>query len=164
MLGVVLLFVGSVLLVNGMGGLGRSDARSMAVMNFLVGGLALVAALVQLVRATTAAEYFLVAQGLLFTFTYLYLAASLWWELDLRGFGWFCLFVAITALPCSLVTFQQGDARFGSFWLVWGALWFAFHLAYSHGRAFGRALPFAAIAVGVTTCWVPGLLLLTGYW
>ena len=45
MVGVVLLFVGAVLLVNGMGGLGRVDVRSMAIMNFMVGGLALVATL-----------------------------------------------------------------------------------------------------------------------
>ena len=164
MLGVILLFVGSVLLVNGMGGLGRVDGRSMAVMNFMVGGLALVATLLQIVRASTVGDHLAVAQSLLFTFTYLYVAVSLWWELDLRGFGWFCLFVAVTTVPCALMTNQQGDARFGTFWLVWGALWFAFHLAYAHGRDFGRALPYATIAVGIATCWIPGLLLLTGRW
>ena len=164
MTGVILLFVGGVLLVNGMGGLGRVDARSMAVMNFMVGGLALLATLLQVVRAETPADHLVVAQLLLFTFTYLYVAVSLWWEIDLRGFGWFCLFVAITTIPCSLISFQQGDLRFGSFWLVWGALWFAFYLAYAHGRDFGKALPLSSIAVGVLTCWVPGLLILTGNW
>ena len=51
MTGVLLLFVGAVLLVNGIGGLGKIDVRSMAVMNFMAGGLALVASLIQLSRA-----------------------------------------------------------------------------------------------------------------
>lgn len=43
----------------------------MAVMNFMVGGLALVATLLLLVRAQTSAEFFGVAKFFLFTFTYL---------------------------------------------------------------------------------------------
>ena len=39
MLGLILTFVGAVLLINGMGGLKRIDDRSMAVFNFIVGSL-----------------------------------------------------------------------------------------------------------------------------
>lgn len=164
MVGVVLLFVGAVLLVNGMGGLGRVDLRSMAIMNFMVAGLALLATVVQFVRAETTAQFFGVAQFFLFSFTYLYVAISMWWELDMRGFGWFCFFVAITTIPCAIVTFQGGDARFGSFWLIWGVLWFMFYLANVQGRDFGKLLPYGSMTVGVTTCWIPGLLILTGHW
>ena len=104
MVGVLLLFVGAVLLVNGMGGLGRVDLRSMAVMNFMVGGLALVASLMQFFRAESTADYFGVATFFLFTFTYLYVAISMWFDLDMRGFGWFCFFVAVTTIPCSIVS------------------------------------------------------------
>ena len=164
MVGVVLLFVGAVLLVNGMGGLGRVETRSMAIMNFMVGGLALVATLLQFSRAQTPTEFFGVAQFFLFTFTYIYVATSLWLELDMRGFGWFCLFVAVTTIPCALFAFQGGDVRFGSFWLIWGVLWFMFHLSNVRGTDFGKLLPFATIGVGVFTCWIPGLLILTGRW
>jgi len=164
MVGVVLLFVGAVLLINGLGGLGRAETRSMAVMNFMVGGLALFATLLQFVRAETTQDYFGVAQFFLFTFTYLYVATSMWLNLDMRGFGWFCFFVAITTIPCSIVTFQTGDPRFGAFWLIWGALWYVFYLANVPGRDFGKALPIATIVVGITTCWIPGLLMLTGNW
>lgn len=81
MIGVMLRFVGAVLLVNGMGGLDRVDGRSMAVMKFMVGGLALVASLIQLARAETPADFFGIAAFLLFTFidraglTRLYFAA-----------------------------------------------------------------------------------------
>lgn len=164
MVGVMLLFVGAVLLVNGMGGLGRVDLRSMAVMNFMVGSLALVASLLQLVRAETMADFFGVATFFLFTFTYLYVAVSMWFELDMRGFGWFCFFVAVTTIPLSIVTFQGGDYRFGTFWLIWGVLWFMFYQANVPGRDFGKLLPFATIGVGVFTCWIPGLLILTERW
>ena len=164
MVGVVLLFVGAVLLVNGMGGLGRVDTRSMAVMNFRVGGLALIATLLLFVRAQSTADFFTVAKFFLFTFTYVYVAISMWCELDMRGFGWFCFFVALTTIPCAIVAFQGGDLRFGSFWLIWGALWFAFFLANVQGRDFGKLLPDASMAIGVTTCWIPGLRILTEHW
>lgn len=164
MVGVVLLFVGAVLLINGMGGLGKVELRSMAIMNFLVGGLALVATVLQLVRAETTAQFFGVAQFFLFTFTYLYVAISMWLELDMRGFGWFCFFVALTTIPCSIVTFQGGDYRFGSFWLIWGVLWYMFYMANVRGTNFGKALPYSSIVVGIATCWIPGLLILTGQW
>lgn len=164
LVGVVLLYVGAVLLINGMGALGRVETRSMAVMNFMVGGLALVASLIQLVRAETTADYFGVATFFLFTFTYIYVAISMWFDLDMRGFGWFCFFVAITTIPCAIVTFQGGDMRFGSFWLIWGALWYMFYLANVPQKDLGVALPYSVIGVGVLTCWIPGLLILTENW
>lgn len=164
MVGVILLYVGAVLLVNGMGGLDRVEARSMAVMNFMVGALALVASLLQLIRAESTADFFGVATFFLFTFTYLYVAISIWCDLDMRGFGWFCFFVAITTVPCSIMAFQGGDMRFGSFWLIWGALWYMFYLANVPGKDLGKLLPYSTIAVGVFTCWIPGLMILTDNW
>jgi len=164
MVGVVLLFVGAVLLVNSMGGLGRVDLRSMAIMNFMVAGLALFATVLQFVRAETTAQFFGVAQFFLFSFTYTYVAISMWWELDMRGFGWFCFFVALTTIPCAIVTFQGGDLRFGTFWLIWGVLWYMFFMANVQGRDFGKLLPYTSMTVGVLTCWIPGLLILTGNW
>ena len=164
MVGVILLYVGAVLLINGIGGLGKIDGRSMAVMNFMVGGLALFASLVGIVQADGPDDYFAIATTFLFAFTYLYVAISIWLDLDLRGFGWYCFFVAITTIPWSIVTFAGGDVRFGSFWLVWGALWFMFYLAYVPQIDFGKVLPYTTIAVGVATCWIPGVLILTEKW
>ena len=82
----------------------------------------------------------------------------------MRGFGWFCFFVAITAIPFSLITFEAGDMRFGTFWLIWGALWFMFYLDAVPNKNFGKALPVAVIATGLFTCWIPGLLILGNRW
>ncbi len=164
MLGILLLYIGGVLLINGVGALGQAERRSVAVLNFLVGGLALVVQLILLVRATTPGDYYVVATGFLFTFTYLYGAICGWFDLDMRAFGWYCLFVAITTLPCAWVAFHGSDIRFGYLWLIWGTLWFLFYLAYVPQRNFGRWLPSATIATGVFTCWIPGVLMLTEHW
>jgi putative amide transporter protein len=164
MVGVMLLFVGSVLLVNGMGGLGRVDPRSSAVLNFMVGGLALVASLLQFARADEIAEFKMTAAYFIFSFTYLYVAVCNWFDLDWRGFGWFCFFVAFTTIPFAIDRFMDNDPRFGTFWLIWGVLWYMFYLANVPKKDFGKALPYFVIVVGVFTCWIPGLLILTENW
>ncbi|MDE0512041.1 MAG: AmiS/UreI transporter [Gammaproteobacteria bacterium] len=164
MLGLTLIFVGAVLFINGMGGLKRADDRSMAVFNFLAGFLFLFAALLSLVRADATQDYYGVAGILLFAFTYLYIAASLWFDLDLRGLGWYCFFVALTTIPYFTLNYQAGEYRLGTMWLAWGALWYMFYLAYVPGKNFGKALPYATIAIAIFTGWIPGLLMLTGNW
>ncbi|MFT4564932.1 MAG: hypothetical protein ACI9BW_004702 [Gammaproteobacteria bacterium] len=164
MIGVMLLFVGCLLLINGLGGLDKVEAKSMAVLNFMIGGLGLVASLLQLTRADSPADFFAAASLLLFTFTYLYVAICIWLDLDMRGFGWFCFFVAFTTIPYSLMSFQNNDPRFGVFWIIWGAMWFMFYLANVRKTDFGKFLPYTVITVGVFTCWIPGLLILTERW
>lgn len=164
MLGILLLYVGGVLLINGVGALGHAERRSIAVLNFLVGALALVIQLILLVRAESPGDYYVVATGFLFTFTYLYGSICGWFDLDMRAFGWYCLFVAITTVPCAWVAFHGNDVRFGYLWLIWGALWFLYYLAYVPRRNLGRFLPLTTIAIGVLTCWIPGFMILTEHW
>ena len=164
MAGLMFLYIGAVLLVNGMAGLNRVEPRSMAVLNFLIGFLGLTASLLQLIRAESIEDFFTVATFLLFTFTYLYLAFSVWFETGMQGFGWFCFFVAITALPWSFINYQNEQNTLAIFWIIWGALWFMFYRQSAMETNFGNLLPYATIAVGIFTCWIPGLLMLTGHW
>lgn len=164
MLGFILTFVGAVLLVNGMGGLKRIDDRSMAVFNFIVGSLFLFAALLSLVRAETSQDFHGVVAILLFAFTYLYIAVSLWFDLDLRGAGWYCFFVALTTVHYAVLNYQADDYRLGTMWLIWGGLWYMFYLAWVPGKNLGKMLPYATIATGILTGWIPGLLMLTDNW
>ena len=164
MLGFILTFVGAVLLVNGMGGLKRIDDRSMAVFNFIVGSVFLFAALLSLVRAETSQDFHGVVAILLFAFTYLYFSVSLWFDLDLRGVGWYCFFVALTTVHYAVLNFQGNDYRLGAMWLIWGGLWYLFYLSWVPGKNLGRMLPYATIATGIFTGWIPGLLMLTGNW
>lgn len=164
MLGIILLFVGGVLLINGVGGLGLVEQRASAVLNFMTGCLTLLIGIVMLVRADVPADYFPVACVMLFTFNYLYASICTWLELDMRGFGWFCLFIAITTVPCALLAFQGPDPRFGAFWLIWGSLWLMYFFTLVRGFNFGKLLPFATIGIGVLTCWIPGFLILVERW
>lgn len=94
MLGVCLLFVGIVLINNGMCALYKVDGKSAAVMNILTGTLSLFINFVNLVNG----DYYAAGTGLLFCFTYLFVAFSRLLNLSPVPFAWFSTFVAVNAL------------------------------------------------------------------
>lgn len=94
MLGVCLLFVGIVLINNGMCALYKVDGKSTAVMNILTGGLSLFINFVNLVMG----NYYAAGTGLLFCFTYLFVAFSKILKLSPIPFAWFSTFVAVNAV------------------------------------------------------------------
>jgi len=165
--GIVLFFVGSVLFVNGMAMFGHGDSKGAAPINFFVGGLTLLVNFYMIFMQPFGDEsFYFGATGLLFSFTYLWNAINQIWNLDNRAFGWFCLFVALSAAPTSAISFTS-DWRFGVFWASWGVLWFLYFLALSvgkNGRLFTRFTAGATILVAIATCWIPGYFILTGHW
>src|SRR6185437_13971668 len=152
MLGVVLLFVGVILIVDGLTLAGRIAAKEAAVLNLLVGSLSAFAAVLGAIRASTPADFLAVGSGLLFAFTYLYVAAVHWFQLDGRGLGWYCLFVAI------------GDLRMAVIWLIWSSLWLLFFVDLCTGVLVKRFLAPYTVVVGIVTCWIPGTLMLLARW
>lgn len=160
MLGVALFFIGAVLVVNGIGLTGRITGRDSAPFNLLVGMLALFTNAIGLVRGAQVADFFGAAGGLLFAFTYLYLAVVQWCGLKGTGLGWYCLFVAMSALAFA-ATAQ--DPRVMVMWLVWASLWLLFFIALGLGKSL-RFLAGYTVLVGVATCWIPGLMMLMGKW
>jgi putative amide transporter protein len=160
MLGVALLFIGAVLMINGIALTGRIEPKDAAWLNLLVGVLAFLLNMAGIAQATKPPEYFASAGGLFFAFTYLYLAAVQWFGLKGVGLGWYCLFVAVNAVIYALVVH---DIRFSAMWLVWASLWFLFFVALGLQRNV-RYLGAYTVAVGVVTCWGPGMLMLTGRW
>jgi hypothetical protein len=164
MLGVVLLFVGFVLAINGLTLAGRIEAREAAVFNLLVGLLSALAGVLGASRATTPEDFLAVGSGLLFAFTYLYVAAVNWFGLRGTGLGWYCLFVAITALPVGHDAWLHGDWRMAAIWLVWSSLWLLFFVDSCTRVPVKRFLAPYTVVVGIVTCWVPGLLMMLGHW
>ncbi|MCA3823186.1 MAG: AmiS/UreI transporter, partial [Burkholderia sp.] len=57
----------------------------------------------------------------------------------------------------------SNDVRFSAMWLLWSSLWFLFFVALGLKRTV-RFLPGYTIAIGVGTCWLPGMLMMTGRW
>ncbi|WP_027014825.1 AmiS/UreI family transporter [Comamonas composti] len=160
MLGLALFFIGVVLMVNGVGLMGHIDRRESAILNLLVGLLALLISVIGIWWAREAADFSAVAGGLLFAFTYLYLAAVQWWGLKGTGLGWYCLFVAVSAL---IFAAAAADIRLIAMWLLWTSLWFLFFLTLALNKS-PRFLPLYTIFVGIVSCWIPGTLMLLGKW
>jgi len=85
---------------------------------------------------------------------------------DGRGLGWFCLFVAITAVPVSvqnlLAAGSTWDISFGLCWAAWAVLWLLFFILLVMQKPIGRFVGNVTVLEGILTGWLPGYLLLVG--
>lgn len=165
--GLVLFYVGAVLILNGLWMLGRIGDREIPAINLFTGCLSLTVALKLAFGADAdPASIRTAAWSLLFALTYLWVAFNRYNGSDGRGLGWFSLFVAITALPVAgeaLIVAESGWAYWQALsWVAWAGLWFLFFLQLVCGRQLTRPTAVIAIVQGVATGWVPGYLLLTG--
>ncbi|MGY1831337.1 AmiS/UreI family transporter [Geodermatophilus sp. SYSU D01180] len=164
-----LLYVGAVLVVNGLMLLGLVDARAAAPLNLFVGALQVVTPTVLIITADGDPATILAASGLyLFGFTYLYVGINLLGGLDGTGLGWFSAFVAACALVYAGLSFfyvVPRDPGFGVIWLYWAVLWALFFVVLGLKREeFTRYTGAIAVVAGLLTAALPAFLLLTGSW
>jgi putative amide transporter protein len=175
MAAVGLLFVGAVLIVNGLMLLGYVDARSAAPLNLFVGAMQVVTPTFLIFMATGSpaarATTILFASGLyLFGFTYLYVGINLLANLDGTGLGWYSLFVTCCALTFAAINYwgisgTPKDTGFTAIWLYWAALWALFWVVLGIKREeWTRYTGAIAVVAGIVTAAVPAFLLLTGQW
>lgn len=166
MLGLVLLYVGAVLITNGLVALGRIASRDAAVMNLFTGALAVLASM-QMIASGTGAAIRAGAFGLLFGFTYLWVAYTTLTGQDGRGLGWFSGFVSVTAALVAVDEFNAAtrlqDTWLAACWAAWSILWLGYFVVGALQRErWQRPLAWLAIAQGSITAWLPGYLLLSG--
>ncbi len=112
MLGVVLLYVGIVLINNGIARITNIDSKSAAVMNVFVGLLSIIINIITIVHGDfilidDVGDFYSAATGLLFGFTYLFVAVNSIFNLDNRLYGWYSLFVAINTIPAAWIDFYK---------------------------------------------------------
>ena len=171
MLGVCLLFVGIVLINNGMCNLYHVDSKSASVMNIFTGGLSLFINFVNLVQG----NYYAAGTGLLFCFTYLFVAFN---GLGLKGkaspipFAWFSTFVAINAIIFGVIEGVTGSAalgitadwRWAAIWWLWAVLWGTSFVEDIMGKKLGKFTPCLQVFEGVVTAWIPGVMMLLQIW
>jgi len=168
--GIGLMYVGCVLLINGIGMLQKFDGKALAVMNFFTGGLYVVINIINFTFATfnksNISAFYGVGTNMLFGFTYLFVGFTDLFELDGRPQAWYCFFVAVNTVPCSLISFMSGDFRFGIIWLLWGALWLIYWIAGALPKVKlgSKLVPYATLFVGIATCWIPGYMMLANRW
>lgn len=168
MLGVCLLFVGIVLINNGVCTLWNVDKKAAAVMNIFTGGLSVFINFVSLVQG----NYYAAGTGLLFGFTYLFVASNNIFSLDGRPFAVFSTFVAINAVIFGYVEGIAGraalgivpDIRWAAIWWLWAVLWGSAFVTDILKKDLGRFVPCLQIFEGIVTAWIPGVLLLLGKW
>lgn len=168
MLGVCLLFVGIVLINNGVCSLANVDQKSAAVMNILTGGLSLFINFVNLVQG----NYYAAGTGLLFCFTYLFVAMMNIFNLNPLPFAWFSSFVAVNAVVFGIIEGVTGnealgiapDWRWAAIWWLWAVLWGTSFVTDIMGKKLGKFVPCLQVFEGIVTAWIPGVLLLLGVW
>ena len=160
-----LLYVGAVLIINGLMLLGLVPGRSAAAMNLFVGGMQVVFPTIILVQSGGDPSVVLGASGLfLFGFTYLYVAWNQLTGASGEGLGWFSLFVACCSVVYGVLQFTMvGDPLFGVIWFSWAVLWLLFFLLLGLGKEeLGPRTGWFTLFLGIFTGAVPAFLLLTG--
>lgn len=163
--GFVLFYVGAVLVINGLWLLDRIDGREIVVINIVT---ALVSGAVVLHDAfgprADAESIRNATLSLLFCTTYLWVAWNRLSGADGRGLGWFSLFVAVTALPVSVLAFRDalntGETWMAANWLAWAGLWFLYFLMLALRYPVTRQAGWVTLLAGVFTGWLPGFLMI----
>ncbi|EJB82963.1 acid-activated urea channel [Helicobacter pylori Hp H-6] len=189
-----MLYVGIVLISNGICGLTKVDPKSTAVMNFFVGGLSIICNIVVItysaLHPTAPVEgaediaqvshhltsFYGPATGLLFGFTYLYAAINHTFGLDWRPYSWYSLFVAINTIPAAILSHYSDmldDHKvlgitegdwWAIIWLAWGVLWLTAFIENILKIPLGKFTPWLAIIEGILTAWIPAWLLFIQHW
>lgn len=160
----MLFYVGAVLFCNGLWILGHIDDKELAIIDFFVGALGVLVA----THAAITGDPWFGGQILLFAFTYIWVALNRYLQVDGRGLGWFCLFVAASAFPWGLILLSKsGGALWPTWlalnWIAWAVLWFLFFLLLSLKKEIAKLTGWLTLLEGILTGWVPGWLLLVGW-
>lgn len=162
-----LIYVGAVLVVNGVMLLGHISPRGAAPLNLFVGALQVVTPTYLIVSAAGDQAQIALAAGLYyFGFTYLWVGINAVTGWPAEGLGWFSLIVAVAAVGFAIHSWTEaGDRPFGVIWLLWAVLWFSFFLLMAlHKDGLTQAVGVLAAGLGLLTAAVPGFLIVAGWW
>lgn len=144
------------------------QGREIAVINIFTGGVGVAVATILVILGALNDDLSSITNAaliLLFAFTYLWIAANQFLDAGSHAFGWFCLFVAITAVPTGFTTLADANGNgaavwLGVDWLIWAVLWFVFFLMLALDRPIARAAGWLTVAVAIGTAWAFGYALL----
>ncbi|TDT77950.1 AmiS/UreI family transporter [Litoreibacter halocynthiae] len=164
LLGLSLLYVGAVLILNGLWLSGRIEDREIILINLVVAAISFFVAIHTAVFADTITDVRAAAMTLLFAITYLWVAYNRLQDCDGRGLGWFSLFVSVTVVPVALLGFAQADSVMSIWlafsWAAWAVLWLVYFLVLTLQKPIQKLAAFFTLFCGVFTAWLPGMLLL----
>jgi putative amide transporter protein len=146
------------------------EGREVAVINIFTGFVGVVVASIYLIQSAVQNDLASARGGgfiLLFAFTYLWVAFNQVISGSGRAFGWYCLFVAITAIPAGIYTLQTAggnpaDVWLGLNWFAWAILWALFFVLLALERPIGLITGWVTIIEGIVTAWALGFAVLIG--
>lgn len=165
-----LVFVGLILLVNGLVSIGKITPRSAAVLNFMVGGIQILLATLILIQAEGSAQIINSTwPSYLFGMTYLWVGFNTVFALEETAFGWFSGFVAAIALYETALNLVK-DPMTAVMWLAWSLMWSCFFvqnaLQQTHlGRiSLSRFTGWLLVIAGIPSSTIPALFAQNGMW
>ena len=146
------------------------QGREVAVINIFTGFVGVVIALILLIQAAVQSNLASARGGgfiLLFAFTYLWVAFNQVITGSGRAFGWYCLFVAITAIPAGIYTLQTAGGNpaavwLGLNWFAWAVLWALFFVLLALERPIALFVGWLTLIEGIVTSWALAFLVLIG--
>jgi hypothetical protein len=144
--------------------------REVAVLNVFTGFIGVAVALTLLVQGSIAGDLASVRGAgyiLLFAFTYLWVSVNQFLNAGGRAFGWYCLFVAITAIPAGIYTLQAANGNTALIWLAinwfaWAVLWALFWALLVLELPIARFTGWIAVLEGIGTAWALAIAVLEG--
>jgi hypothetical protein len=161
-----LLFVGAVLVLNGIWMTGRIADREIVIINLIVAAITAAAAVFAALGATDVGGVKSAALTLLFSTTYMWFAFNRLTGTDGTGLGWFSLFVTLTILPEAGSAIFSADTLLdlwlGVSWLVWAILWFMFFLLLTLKRPIQGMTAAVTVFSGIFTAWLPAMMMMHG--
>lgn len=165
--GLILFYVGAVLILNGLHMLDHIGDREIPIINIFVGLLSFLVAIKLALGADANFDSIRIAAfSLLFAFTYLWVAFNQISLSDGRGLGWFSLFVSLSAIAIGTEGLYAAASAWSYWaalsWLAWAGLWGIFFAISVCKQDWKRQAGYIAVAQGILTGWLPGYLLLTG--
>jgi hypothetical protein len=161
MLGLGLWYVGFVLFINAIWMLGKMSNKAVVPMNIFVAVVQIAGVMAIIFTGKETSEFYSAALTLLFAFTYLYVAATQIWNLDPRGLGWYCLPVAILAIPAGIQNLATPGLAL--LWFMWSTLWLMFFLLLGLGKNIGRQTAWWTL-VNATVTFIGAYFTLTEIW
>jgi len=162
MLGCALVYVGFVLFINALMLYGKLDGKHVVPMNLFTGILIFFGVMrTVFLQGEGILPYFFAMQSLLFAFTYLWVGINSIWDLDGKGLGWYCLLVAIVALPTAFTALP--DVGLVILWLMWCSLWFMFFLLLGLGKEIAKVTAHWTLVNAIVTG-LAGYLILIKVW
>lgn len=162
---VALVFVGFALICGGALSFGKADNKTLGTIYGIVGFILVTGAIIGLARGQVLGDFQLYTGFFLFGFTYVILALTQFFGLDIRLYGWYAGLVTIFAVIFGTVCVTGGMPLTASLWYMWAFVWgYGFVEAITKKSLGAWATPTFCIIFGALSAFIPGILMFLGVW